>query len=147
MPQDLERPCELYRKAVRDLFREFRSHPAASDERFRRYLQSTYEDYKARLHSSDPKSDPETLRDGLFILAAGLFAYGNLEVADDLLDYVPPSGSIRNLALALPALLPLSQDVDPRTDPEPIRQWLKNNRDNLRWSESRGTYVLAGEVQ
>ena len=142
-----ERPCDLYRKTVRDLIHQFRAS-GDTEETFRRYLQTTYAECAARLRSADPKSEEAAIaeRNGVFLLASGLFAYGHIEVAEDLLDYLPSSGGIRHLALALQALLPLPQDIDPRIDPEPIRQWLQHNRDNLRWSESRGTYVLAGEV-
>ena len=82
-------------------------------------------------------------RHARFVFAAGLLAYGHIEVAEDLLDGQPPTGGIRKLALALKALLPLPDELDPLRDREAVRGWLRVNRDRLTWDEARGAYVMS----
>lgn len=136
----------LYRTSVRQVCTQY-VPPADGDrdEAFLSYLRSGYEEAKAQCGSvvgkdDDPKQT--SIHIGRFILAAGLFAYGQLDVADDLLDYMPPSGGIRKLALALKALLPLPDQLHPFRDPEGTRLWLQNHRDRLQWNEEAGTYEL-----
>jgi hypothetical protein len=93
----------------------------------------------------DPKQI--SIRSERFIFAAGLFAYGQLDVADDLLDDMPASGSIRKLALALKALLPLPNPLHPHRDPEGTRLWPRNHRERLQWNEEAGMYELSDRLE
>jgi hypothetical protein len=136
----------LYRTSVRQVCTQY--EPPADgdrDEAFLSYLRSGYEEAKVRCGSvvgkdDDPKQT--SIHIGRFIFAAGLFAYGQLDVADDLLDYMPSSGGIRKLALVLKALLPLPDPLHPLRDPEGTRLWLQNHRDRLQWNEAAGMYEL-----
>ena len=143
-PEEL--PSRFYRRAVRQICTQYRPAPDADpDGDFHDYLRSSYEAEKARLAAleAEPDKHPASLRtrDGQFIFAAGLLAYGQLDVAEDLLDFPPPSGAIRNLALALKALLPLPGDLDPLQDAEGVRAWLRQCGDRLSWNEDKGLFV------
>jgi len=141
-----ETPSRLYRTAVRQAL--FRYVPRAAndpDAELLTYLETHYAAEKASLASAKAGRAPEkeiaALRNGLFVFAAGLFAYGHVEAAEDVIDCIPSSGAIRNLALALQAMLPLPTDLNPLQDPERLRGWLRDHRGRLRWEESSGTYV------
>ena len=147
-----ERPSKLYRAAVRELLTQF--EPAAYDDPeagFFEYLEANHRAEKARLASSPTAQAPPTqvlaIRNGLFVLAAGLLAHGRIEVAEELLDFLPSSGAVRNLALALEALLPLPDALSALRDPEAVRAWLREHRDRLRWDEERGVYVTWDDKQ
>lgn len=84
----------------------------------------------------------ETDGNALFFLAAGLLSFGKIDVAGDLIDYLPPGrAGIRQLALALVALFPVPEHFDPLQDPEPIKKWLRQNRDQLDWNPNEGQFV------
>jgi hypothetical protein len=115
------------------------------DESFLSYLCSGYEEVKARSESVDVKdgdSKQASIHIERFIFAVGLFAYGKLDVADDLLDYLPTSGGIRKLALAIKALMPLPEKLHPLRNPEGTRLWLQTHRDRLQWNDEVGVYEL-----
>ncbi len=142
-----EVPSRLYRTAVRQLL--FRWVPPAGadpDAALRAHLEARYAEEKARwaaVAGQDAGAETTAVRNGLFVLAAGVFAYGRLEAAADVVDHVPSSGAVRRLALALAALLPLPPGLDPLADPEGFRRWLGAQRGALRWDEARGVYAAA----
>lgn len=150
MSQGVESLCELYRRSVRECVRDYSPADGVDpDEDFKSYLQTTFAKYTGELASLQGVGESENaataVSNGLFVLAAGLFAYGDLDKAEDVLTNVPTSGGIRRLALALPALLPLPRDLDVLQDIEPVREWLRQNRSRLRWSASAGAY-LSGDA-
>lgn len=97
-------------------------------------------DYSARGHSQLT----------MFVAAVGLFAFGRLDVASDVLELLPPQlpGKPRiNARIAvrvLSNLLPLPAHLDPMIldDHATIRAWIENHRSRLRWSETDGRYQL-----
>lgn len=139
-------PSRLYRTAVQQTLTQYRPTGGVEpDEDFLDYLRSGYAAETARLESltaADPTAGESlAIKNGLFVFAAGLLAFGRIDVAEDLLDYLPSSGGIRKLALVLQALLPLPDDLHPWHDPEAIRIWLREHKDRLRWDEAQGLYV------
>jgi len=147
MTSERELPSRFYRTAVRQLCRQYTPTPGKDpDEDLLDYLQSNYEEAKTRLEplTADNRRDPDNMarRGARFVFAAGLLAYGRLDVAEDLLDCLPSSGGIRKLALALKALLPLPEELHPLRDPEGVWLWLRRHRDRLQWSEEVGVYEM-----
>jgi hypothetical protein len=131
-------PALIYRDAVRQLCINYT--PAVDkdpEEDFYLYLDSLYQQYHATFDA-----ESETDRNALFFLAAGLLSFGKIDVAEDLIDYLPPGrAGIRQLALALVALFPVPEHFDPLQDPEPIKKWLRQNRDQLDWNPVEGQFV------
>jgi hypothetical protein len=151
MQSQTEPLSNLYRTSVRQVCRQY-VPPADGDqdEAFFSYLCSGYEEAKARSESvvvKDGDHKQEAIYIERFIFAAGLFAYGKLDVADDLLDYLPTSGGIQKLALALEALLPLPEKLHPLHNPEEVRLWLQNHRDRLQWNDEVGAYELYNSLE
>lgn len=80
----------------------------------------------------------------------GMLAYGNLEVLDEIINYLPrpiaDEGAVsRNVGFALKGILPLPKyldDISIRKHPEELREWFQENRDRLIWSEKQGKYVI-----
>ncbi|MCG8558690.1 MAG: hypothetical protein MI824_02715 [Hyphomicrobiales bacterium] len=147
-PMMPELPSRLYRTAVRQVCTQYKPAPERDPEAdFHDYLRSCYREETARLAalSAEDADHPERMlsRHARFVFAAGLFAYGHIEVAEDLLDGQPPTGGIRKLVLALKALLPLPDELDPLRDAEAVRGWLRANRDWLAWDEARGAYAMS----
>lgn len=141
-------PSRLYRTAVRQTLTQYRPRAGVDpEEDFRDFLQACYREERARLESlKASEAGPQEslmIKNGLFVLATGLFAFGRIEVAEDLLDYLPSSGGIRKLALALQALLPLPEGLEPWRDQDAIRAWLRQHKKRLRWDEAQGRYVAS----
>ena len=137
-----ERPCEVYRTAVRQLLRHYVPDPRAEPrDDFRAYLRRSRGELDAELGdaSATPESRTAT-RNGLFVLAVGLFACGEHDAGTDILDNLPETGAMRDLVLVLPALLPMDEAPDPRLDPGAFRDFLERHAGRLRWHEERGVY-------
>ena len=141
-----ERPGTLYRAAVRQLL--FRYAPAAggdADLQLLDHLEQQYAEERRTLAAAEAAGAPEpqltATRSALFVFSVGLLAFGRIERARDVIDYMPSSGSVRRLALALAALLPLPRTLDPLRAPEAVRTWLMEHGAQLRWDETRGCYV------
>jgi hypothetical protein len=90
----------------------------------------------------------QTERLGIAVLALGLLAFGNIEVVDEILDAMPIDSSLRRLNVyrllssGLRDMLPLPKDMNPLTNPDEVRAWFLVSRDNLRWQEELGRYVI-----
>ncbi|MEC4893536.1 MAG: hypothetical protein SAL07_10110 [Oscillatoria sp. PMC 1051.18] len=127
------------------------------ENKFRRELEVEYEKTKAKLSNLlATNASPSTIKaekNGLFIISAGLFAYGRLDVAEDVLDCIPGGrGSINDLARVLIRLLPLPRlprnsnlsyrSYLPFNNPDIIREWLKAKYSRLGWDECLERYVL-----
>jgi hypothetical protein len=69
----------------------------------------------------------------VFVLAAGLATYGDLDRAILALEHLPDDRYIRPLAGSLPGFLPLPPDLDPVRDPAAAAEWLRTHRKRLRW--------------
>ncbi|MFF7933678.1 hypothetical protein [Streptomyces sp. NPDC007940] len=79
---------------------------------------------------------------GKFVFSVALFAYGELDVLDDVLDNVPSAGHpARVLARIVGELIPAA-DGDVFVDLTTLRAWVQREREFLRWSEESGFYEL-----
>lgn len=146
MTDDDQKSCMQYRQMVRALIRDYTQDASVEpDENFKLYLQTNHAQYSADLMSMERNGETgnrvQAIRNGLFVLASGLFVYGELDKADDMLAYLPSSGGVRQLALALPALLPLTIDFYVWDDVDAVRSWLEQHRLQLQWSETAGAYL------
>lgn len=139
-------PSQFYRNAVRQIITQY-STPADADPDidFRKYLESNYIEVKKRFTHFEEyglsKSDLKVVRVELFVLATGLLTFGRLDVAEDILDCIPSSGSVRRLTLALKAMLPLPEDLDPMKESDLVREWVRANAQNLKWNEQMGRFI------
>lgn len=141
-------PARHFRKSIRSEFRRYQEPPNSdTDTAFREYLESEYESAKSRLSNLLSKGASELVvkgeRNGLFVISVGLFTFGRLDVAEDILDNIPGGRVPANhLAGVLNRLLPLPADFSPRENPAAIREWLKVKRSRLKWDESLERYIL-----
>lgn len=118
-----------------------------SDIALRTFLENLYNEAKERLSSLLNEGTPESTirieKSVLFIIAAGLFTFRRLDVAEDILTGIPGGrGSIRQLAWVLNVLLPMPKDMDALTNPDVVLEWLQVNISRLRWDESSEKYIL-----
>ena len=119
-----------------------------ADEHFRQYLENYYGEEKQRLEylvtRGSPEAEVTAARNGLFVLASGLLAFGRLDVVEDVLRNIPSTGGVRRLALGVKAMLPLPEDLDPIRDTELVRAWVQANRTKFKWNEQIGKYLDQG---
>ncbi len=74
-----------------------------------------------------------------FVMAVARLTFGDLDVAEDVLTYLPePGHPARVLARSLDALLPTEATV--LEDPAAARRWLAKHRDTLRWDPTSGRF-------
>src|SRR4051812_15547700 len=98
-----EPPHKLYRAMVaQSLFRYAPPLGIDPEVALRVHLAKSYTDTSAALveaiAGNAPPQQIRALRNGLFVFAAGLFAFGRSDVAENLIEHLPPSGSVRRLA-------------------------------------------------
>jgi hypothetical protein len=79
--------------------------------------------------------------------AVGLASYGHTDVFDDILDTLPreaPAGAGRGLwaGAHLNLLVPFPDSLSAVRDTEAVREWIRDNRDRLRWNETRGVFEI-----
>jgi hypothetical protein len=149
MTTDLS-PAKLYRREVRSVLELFRNKlPAPSDSEIEleKFLENMYKQLKKQLLQLVIENAPESVikgeKMGVFILASGLFAFGHLDVAQDILDGIPSGrANIRRLALVLKALLPMPKNIDPLTNPLAVKEWLSIYRHNLEWNANLEKFIF-----
>ena len=140
--------AKRYREMVRFEFKRCPPPPDSNpDKAFHIHLEALYKkDKKVLLKLVDENASESEIRNqkvGLFILSVGLFTYGRLDVAEDILTGIPGGrGSIRRLTWVMNVLLPLPEKLDALKQPDLVSEWLKINSDKLRWDESSETYIL-----
>ena len=146
-----ENIARFYREATRHVCLRYRSMVETSvddDSRFLEYLEQRYQEEKEHLacllQDGMPKEQEPLARLGLLILAVGLFSYGHLDVVEDILDSVPPQYlRVGRLAWSLNGMLPLPASIgDAQLVPERVREWFRQYRDSLVWSEDQGLFKL-----
>lgn len=124
----------MYRQIVRDIAVNY--HPLSDtdkqDNEFFEYLRKGY--LEAKQHQE---------RSEIFIFAAGLLTYGQIEMVDDILDNIPSGKAhVRRLAWTVTTLLPIPQNIDVFKDAEAIKKWLNEHKDRLSWNaEQKHFYV------
>lgn len=137
-----------YREMVRFEFKRCPPPPDSNpDKAFRIHLEALYEQEKKQLLSlvdeNASESEIRNRKAGLFLISVGLFTYGRLDVAEDILTGIPGGkGQIRRLTWVMSVLLPLPEKLDALTQPDLVSEWLKMNRSKLRWNENSQTYIL-----
>jgi hypothetical protein len=139
----------LYRDWVRQTLFRYRAAPGQDpDQQLRTHLETGYAEAKsalAKMRAEDaPASHIQGQEIAVFVFAAGLFTYGKVDVAEEIVDYIPPAANIRKLARVLDALLPLPENISVLDHPDAVRAWLQAHRDQLRWEEELGRYMTAG---
>ncbi|OUL35449.1 hypothetical protein BV372_11440 [Nostoc sp. T09] len=141
-------PARRFRKSILSEFQKYQASPDSdSDTAFRKYLECEYENAKIRLLNLLNEGALELVlkdkRNGLFIISIGLFTFGNLDVAEDILDNIPAGRVPANhLAGVLSRLLPLPAGFSPLENPAVVKEWLKENRFRLIWDESLERYRI-----
>lgn len=147
-----DNPARFYREAVKQVclrYHSLVSTEAQSDSNFLHYLEQRYLEEKQHIdrliREGMPVQQIPLARLGLLILSAGLFTYGRLEAAMDILDSVPPVAlQVGRLAWCLNGMLPLPATLgDAQRNAASIKTWLRSHQANLRWSEQQGKFVLA----
>ncbi len=117
---------------VRDLY-------FPSEDAFYEHLELKYKEAKQKNLNGD-----------LFLIGVGLFTFGRLDVAEDILNNIPGGrGSVNHLAGVL-KLLPLPRDYSPLVsrgynpleNPNAIKEWLRVKYSRLKWDESIERYIL-----
>jgi hypothetical protein len=136
-----------YARRIRESIRgEFRnSNKLVTDVDLYEELQYWYQDSKndLKVNREASESHIKATRNGLFVLSIGLFSFGRLDVAEDILDNIPGGrGSVNHLVGVLNRLLPLPPGFNCRKNPIEFKEWLKANRSQLRWDESLERYIL-----
>lgn len=110
--------------------------PAREESEYRAFLESrlpqALDDLKAATENGSPAS-VQAGKGAVFVVAAGLATYGDLDRAILALDHVPDDHYIRPLAGTLPGFLPLPPELDPVRDPAAAAEWLRTHRARLRW--------------
>ncbi|MEO0933656.1 MAG: hypothetical protein AAFY21_07825 [Cyanobacteria bacterium J06641_2] len=136
-------------RRIREMLRcEFRNRDnLQTDAAFYHELQNLYQEYKreilAKTNEGVPDSDIKGFRNGLFVLSVGLFCFGRLDVAEDILDNIPGGrGNINRFAYVLNRLLPAPSDLNCVNNPMEFKQWLRKNRSQVRWDENLERYIL-----
>ncbi len=130
-------------ESIRSEFRN--SAELVTDADFYTELQYWYEDSKRDLKINEEASESriKATRNGLFVISVGLFCFGRLDVAEDILDNIPGGrGSVNHFAGVLHRLLPLPPGFNCLKNPNEIKEWLKLNRSQLRWDKSLERYIL-----
>lgn len=141
-------PAKHFRESIRSEVQKYLVNTNYdSDTDLRNYLESEYEKVKIRLskllNEVVSESYLKSEKNGLFIISVGLFTFGRLDVADDILDNIPGRRLPASyLAGILNRLLPLSPGVSPLENPDAIKEWLEEKRSFLRWDESLERYIL-----
>jgi hypothetical protein len=139
-------PGDFYRDIVRELCINSNTQNSNldSDTEFYHYLERCYNaDKKALDDAGIKKGSPKSvsgITNGLFVFAVGLFTFGRLDVAEDIVHRAPKTGALRRLELVLDVLLPLPNNLEPMYDPAGFQRWLAKHRNNLRWNSKSGLY-------
>ncbi len=130
-------PAMGVRQVMRSPFRWFRpKEPAREEEEFRALLEDRLVQALSDLKTAAERGSSAGLQaenGAVFVLAAGLATYGDLDRAILALEHLPDDRYIRPLAGSLPGFLPLPPDLDPVRDPAAAAEWLRTHRKRLRW--------------
>jgi len=127
-----------YRQSIRSL-EGIKSRQFDSEKAFYEFLEQIYNEIKQKYNELGQEQDSL----GIFICSIGLFAFGRLDVVEDILDHVPHKKYPANhLAGVIPNLLPLPQKLSWRENPESLRAWIRENFTHLKWDEISEIYVL-----
>ncbi len=112
---------------VRDICANYHPPPplGENDAEFYSYVRS---------HYLQAKESGE--RTELFVFAAGLLTYGEIEMVDDILDNIPSGkGHIRRFAWTVNVLFPAPKELDALENAPGLKRWFHENRDTFYWDE------------
>lgn len=139
--------ARFYRNMVRQICEMYAPIPAIDDNaRFFRYLEQRYDNAKRRIQNLLDKhaevSEIDLERHALFVFAAGLLTYGRVDVVDDILAHIPPSGHVRRLAWTVSTLMPMPTELDPLDNLDDATAWIQENRTRLNWNVKEEKFTL-----
>ncbi|WP_254563967.1 hypothetical protein [Oscillatoria sp. HE19RPO] len=151
-PSQARRYREMIRADLKLLLRQIPADAYGSDADLRSLLENLYNENKNQLTQLLKEKAPEsvitTQKAGLFVLSCGLFTFGRLDVAEDILTGIPGGkGSIRRLAWVINVLLPIPKHFDALAHPEAVREWLKVNYSRLKWDDYSEQYIWNTSVE
>lgn len=93
-------------------------------------LEYEYEQEKSRLSNLLSDKDPSGIKSeriGLFLFIVGLFAFGRLDVAQDIMDNIPRSNvRLKGFANVLTKLLPTPENLDSLNDTATIKGMVRS---------------------
>jgi hypothetical protein len=134
--------AKAYRDGVQTVTRAFQpSGDGNEDTEFYNFLDNLYVNEKSREETIAEDARKEANL-AVFVSAVGLFAYGRLDVVEDILNNIPSPRNLRRLAWVLNALLPMPRSLDPLTDIEAVRSWVTANRDELLWDRNEEKFAF-----
>jgi len=124
--------------AVQELCVGLRFIPAdTSDDLLEQALEQAFREAKAEIE----RGDSQHARDRLFLFAVGLFTFGHVEVAEDIVLNIPRgTARVRRLSLVLMVLLPLPSNLHPLANPKTLANWLRENSPCFVWDQSSLVY-------
>ncbi|MEL7244303.1 MAG: hypothetical protein AAGM40_18505 [Cyanobacteria bacterium J06573_2] len=128
-------------------FRELPYKFSGTDDDLYQIYESEYEKQKNRILQAITEGKSEDVIAShnlfLFIMAAGLFTFGRLDVYQDILDNIPHRlVRWKGLSYVITRLLPTPTYLDPLENPTEIAQWIKTKESKLKWDESLEKYIL-----
>jgi hypothetical protein len=114
-------------------------------------LEKAYSDHQAVIKdaiATQQAAKIETSSMGLALIAMGLFAFGDSDKSNDILDAVEFLSKDKRLykvysllANSIIAMLPLPPDIRPKENVSAVRNWLEENQEQLQWDEALGVYI------
>ena len=135
-------PNEFYKQAVRGVCFRYRPVSKDTDQDFYQYLERNYRECLDDLNNATDDVAVTGTKDGVFVFAAGLLAYGRSETVFDILNNIPSSGEVRRLASVVTALMPIPESLDVFNDTVKVVEWLEQNLARLSWNPALGKYEL-----
>lgn len=134
-------PARIFRENWRDNNRD-------NDLAMFEFAESVYEESKREMMSLLDSNTSEaniikSTKLSLFLMSVTLFAFGRLDVAQDILNNVPyHSVRIKGFSNVLTRLLPTPKNLSVLNNAAEVEQWLKLKYSKLIWHENLGRYLL-----
>ena len=128
-------------------FREFPLKFSGTDDDLYKIYDSEYEKQKSRILQAITEGKSEDVIAShnlfLFIMAVGLFAFGRLDVYQDILNNIPHDlVRWKGLSYVITRLLTTPTYLDPLENSTEIAKWIKAKESKLKWDESLEKYIL-----
>lgn len=130
-------PALRVRRLLRAPFDWFQPRdPGCEQVEYRAFLEQHLLAAQRDLSAAEALGDPARVRaeqGAVFVIAAGLGTFGDLDRVILALDHLPGPRYVRQLAGSLRGLLPLPPELDPVRDAAEVATWLRAQRTRLRW--------------
>lgn len=145
MSKTLEEHIELIKTLIRPS-RSFAHQDMKLNTSFYQYLIKEWETdlpkFFISLLKEDRAGNSLQLKINIYMVAAGLVAFGRKDVIPFLFLDVSSVGRLIRLRGILRELLPLPEELKDLTNKDEILNWLEINYDKLFWDENRMVYNL-----